>query len=179
MRCIILFLLAFNLHLSAAINAKVENGYLTYGNETYDSLQVNGYATLHGTIVTHVLQVNGTLSASQAKFGEIHVNGQATLSNCTIDRKSLVSGSISAISTIFQQELSLASDNSVFESCTLSTLRVLKMKNNAPQTVTLDGTTHVIGLITFESGNGKVIAGPECQITQGSIIGGKLQKSPS
>jgi len=43
--------------------------------------------------------------------------------------------------------------------------------------IELKGNTQVIGLITFEAGNGQVIAGPECQITQGSVIGGKLQKS--
>ena len=178
MRQLVLFILAFTLHLSAA-NNQVENGLLAYGNETYDSLQVNGSAKLNGTIVTQLLQVNGSLVASNAKIGELHVNGQAALDKCTVSKKSMVSGTLSASFTTFDQELTLASDNSAFETCTLSSIRVMKSKDNISQTVLLGGSTKVTGLITFESGNGQVVAGPDCQITQASVVGGKLQKSSS
>jgi hypothetical protein len=94
-----------------------------------------------------------------------------------VSRKSQVKGSVAATSSNFQQELDLAAHNSVFESCYLASLRILKIKDNVPQIIELKGNTRVIGLITFEAGNGQVIASPECQITQGSVIGGKLQKS--
>ena len=176
MRQFILFLLACTLHLSAA-NNQVGNGLMAYGNETYDSLQVNGSAKLNGTVVKELLQVNGSLVASNAKIGELHVNGQAALDKCTVSKKSMVSGTIAAAFTTFDQELALASDNSTFETCRLSSIRVMKSKENNSQTIMLGGSTKVIGLITFESGTGQVIAGPDCEIKEASVIGGKLQKS--
>lgn len=150
-------------------------GYLNYGNEILNSVQVNGYVTLNGTTILQQLQVNGSLSANQAQIGAMMVNGQASLNNCTVKNKSVVAGSLTAMLSTFSDEITLASDNSTFDACTIASIRV--RKNNAiPPTIELKGKTKVTGLITFESGNGQVIASPDSQISAAQITGGELKK---
>lgn len=152
-------------------------GYLTYGNETLNSVQVNGFVTLNGTTILQQLQVNGSLSANQAQIGAMIVNGQASLNNCTVKNKSTVAGSISAMLSTFNDEITLDSNNSTFDACTIASIRVRKNKNNAiPPTIELKGKTKVSGMITFESGNGQVIASPDSQITSQQLTGGELKR---
>lgn len=152
-------------------------GYLTYGNEILNSIQVNGFVTLNGTTILQQLQVNGSLSANQAQIGEMVVNGQASLNNCTVKNKSVVAGSLSAMLSTFNDEITLDSNNSTFDGCTIVSIRVRKNKNSAiPPTIELKGKTKVSGMITFESGNGQVIASPDSQISTAKIVGGVLQR---
>ncbi len=176
MRFITLLILAFNLQISASPQNQVANGYLTYGKEVFKSLQINGYVTLNGTTVLELLQVNGSATATKAKLGEVQVNGQALFSHCTVKDKCTVRGSISAFSSTFENPILLTTDHSVFDSCSVMSVNVLKGKDNITQTIDLKGKTKVMGQISFESGSGQVNAGPDCQITDASVIGGKLMK---
>ncbi|MBS0647920.1 MAG: hypothetical protein JSS10_01690 [Verrucomicrobia bacterium] len=152
-------------------------GYLTYGNEILNSVQVNGFVTLNGTTILQQLQVNGSLSAHQAQIGEMMVNGQASLNSCTVKNKSTVIGSLSAMLSTFNNEITLTSDHSAFDGCTIASIRVSKNKNSSiPPMIELKGKTKVTGLITFESGNGQVMASPDSQISAAQIAGGTLQK---
>jgi hypothetical protein len=175
MRLLAFLMLTFS--LSAAPTNQVENGFLTYGNETLNSLQINGYVTLNGTTIINLLQVNGSLTATQAQIGEMNVQGQASLNNCTVKNKSMVAGSLVALLSTFNAEVTLASDNSVFDTCSIASIRVRKNNNNLPQIIELKGKTQIIGQITFESGKGQVIASPESQLSPASVIGGTIKKS--
>jgi hypothetical protein len=172
----LLALLMLTFCLSAAPN-QIENGFLNYGNETVNSLQVNGYVNLNGTTITNLLQVNGSLTATQAQIGEMNVQGQASLNNCTVKNKSMVAGSLTALLSSFNDEVTLLSDNSAFDTCSIASIRVRKSQNNVPQIIELKGKSKVTGPITFESGSGQVIASPESQISPASVIGGMLKKS--
>jgi hypothetical protein len=174
MRLLTLLVLAFSFQLSAAPKDQVANGNLTYGQEVFNSLQINGFVTLTGTTILQRLQVNGNLSASNAQIGELHSNGQASLSHCQVKGKCTVTGSLKGFYTSFDQPIVLTSDNSVFDSCSITSIQVLKSKDNITQTVEIKGKTNIIGLISFESGNGQVLACRECQVKESNIVGGKL-----
>jgi hypothetical protein len=176
MRLLTLMLLVLTLQISASEKNQVANGNLTYGKELFHSLQVNGFATLNGTTVTQRVQVNGSITATNAQIGELNVNGQATLSHCTVKNKTTITGSLTGSSTNFEDAVILTSDYSVFEACSLTSIRVHKTKDDVTQKIELKGKTKVLGLITFESGNGQVVACHECQIKAESVIGGKLIK---
>ncbi|HUD01987.1 MAG TPA: hypothetical protein VMR37_06645 [Rhabdochlamydiaceae bacterium] len=176
MRLLTILLLAFSLQISASSKNQVANGNLTYGKEVFNSLQVNGFVTLNGTTITQRLQVNGSVTASNAQVGELNVNGQASLSHCIVKDKSTVTGSLNGSFSTFEDAITLTSDLSVFDGCSLTSLKVLKTKDDVTQKIELKGKTKIIGLITFESGTGQVVACHECQIKPESVIGGKLIK---
>ena len=175
MRLLTLLMASFCLWATTGIQAA--DGYLNYGNEILSSLQINGYVNLNGTTITNLLQVNGSLTANQARIGEMQVFGQASLNNCIVKNKSIVTGSLNAFLSIFTNEVTLASDNSIFDSCSIASVHVRNTKNNVPQRIELKGKTMVMGLITFESGTGQVIASPDSQISAKQIAGGTLNKT--
>lgn len=154
----------------------VSHGSLVYGNEMVNRVQSNGFVTLNGTQVTEHLQVNGRLKAEEAEIEAMQVNGQATLDRCSIFQKSSVCGSLIATLSKFSDELSVSSEKVFFDSCTLNTLQIIKVNGyQGVQIVELRGKTKINGSIVFESGNGEIIADPECEIT-GNIVGGKVRK---
>lgn len=176
MRWLSLLVLAFSFQLFAAPKNQVANGNLTYGQEIFDTLQINGTVALNGTMILQRLQVNGSVAATNAQIGELHVNGLAALSHCTVKDKCTVTGSLKGSFSTFEKAIALASDNSSFDVCTISSIQVLKTKDNVTQTIELKGKTELAGLISFESGNGQVIASKECPIKEAQVIGGKLIK---
>ena len=175
MRWLSLLALVFSCHLFAAKN-QVADGNLTYGQEIFDTLQINGFVALNGTIVLQKLQVNGSVAATNAQIGELHVNGQAALSHCTVKDKCTVIGSLKGSFSTFEKAILLTSDHSSFDVCTIASIQVLKSKDRVTQTIELKGKTEVTGLISFDSGNGQVIASKECPIKENQVTGGKLIK---
>jgi hypothetical protein len=176
MRLLILFMLAFSLQLFGSAKNQVANGNLTYGQEIFDSLQINGSVALNGTMVLQRLQVNGTLAATNAQIGELQIKGQAALSHCVVKDKCTVTGSLKGSFSTFEKEITLTSDSSVFDSCSIVSIHVLKTKDHVTQTIEIKGKTNLTGLISFESGNGQVIACRECAIKEANVVGGKLIK---
>ena len=174
MRWLSLLALFFSFQLFAAPKNQIANGNLTYGQEIFDTLQINGTATLNGTIILQRLQVNGSVSATNAQIGELQVYGQAVLSHCTVKDKCAVTGSIKGAFCDFEKAITLTSDNSSFDVCTIASIQVLKTKDHVTQTIELKGKTEITGLISFESGNGQVIASKESPIKEANVIGGKL-----
>ena len=159
-----------------ATGTGVSHGNLTYGTETVTTVKNNGCVTLNGTKVTEHLQVDGQLKAVNAQIEEMHVNGQATLDRCSISKKSAVCGSLIATLSQFADTLSVSSEKVVFNSCTLNALHIARVANQqGAQIIELKGKTKVNGPITFEAGNGEVIADPGCEIV-GNLIGGKVRK---
>lgn len=155
----------------------VSHGHSTYGTETVATVKTNGCVALNGTKVTQYLQVNGQLKAANAQIEEMHVKGQAALDRCSVSKKSAVCGSLIATLSQFADTLSVSSDKAVFNSCTLNALHIARVANQqGAQIIELRGKTKVNGPITFEAGNGEVIADPGCEIV-GDLIGGKVRKS--
>jgi hypothetical protein len=175
MRWLSLLALVFSCHLFAAKN-QTASGNLTYGQEIFDTLQINGSVALNGTIILQRLQVNGGVAATNAQIGELLVNGLAVLSHCTVKDKCTVTGSLKGSFSTFEKAIALASDNSSFDTCTITSIQVLKSKDNVTQTIELKGKTVVMGHISFEAGDGQVIASKECPIKEAQVIGGKLIK---
>ena len=176
MRWLIALVLAFSLPLFSAAKNQVANGNLTYGQEIFDTLQINGFVTLSGTVILQRLQVNGSVTATNAQIGELHVNGQASLSHTIVKDRCTVTGSIKGSFSTFEKVIALTSDNSSFDACKITAIQVLKTKDNVIQTIELKGKTEVAGLISFESGNGQVNASRESSIKEAQVIGGKLNK---
>ena len=176
MTCFTIFQLSAGDNMSNYTGKGVNHGTQTYGKETVDEIQANGFVKLNGTKVTEHLQVNGRLKAEDAQIEEMQVNGQVTLDNCTVRQKSIVCGALVAISSKFADELSISSERVVFNSCALSSLRILRVGGyQGVQVVELRGKTKINGPITFESGNGEIIADPDSEIMD-TVIGGKIRK---
>ncbi len=154
----------------------VRHGTQIYGKDTVDEIQVNGFVKLEGTKVLDHLQVNGCLKAENAKIEEMQVNGQATLDHCFIKQKSVICGALVATSSQFDNELSVSSERVIFNSCVLSSLRILRVGGyQGTQAVELRGKTKINSSIIFESGNGEVIVDSDSEII-GTVIGGKIRK---
>jgi hypothetical protein len=175
MRWLSLLLLAFSFQLFAAKN-QTASGNLIYGQEVFDTLQINGSVALNGTMILQKLQVNGSVAATNAQIEELLVNGQAALSHCIVKDKCTVVGSLKGSFSTFEKAIALTSDNSSFDVCTITSIQVLKTKDNVTQTIELKGKTELSGLISFEAGNGQVIASKECTIKESQVVGGKLIK---
>lgn len=174
MRLLASILLVFTLHLSAAPKDQAANGNLTYGQEVFNTLQVNGFVTLNGTTILQRLQVNGRLNATNVQMGALSSHGEATLSHCKVKDLCNVTGTLKAYDTTFEELVTLISNNSTFDACSIDSIDVLKTRETIPQTIELKGKTTVTGTITFDSENGQVIACKECQIAESNIVGGKL-----
>lgn len=176
----------------AIFQLSMTHGRQTYGKETIDKVDVNGFVKLEGTHVSESLQVNGRLKAEDAQIGEMLVNGTATLNRCTvkemrvngravldhstIKQKSVVCGTLQPSFSNFQDEITISSEKVIFNSCVLKSLRILKDKDDhLVQVVELKGKTTVDGSIIFESGKGEVIISSDSIIT-GAIVGGKIRK---
>ena len=158
------------------MDKSINHGSQTYGKETVEEIQANGFVKLDGTKVTSYLQVNGCLKAENAQIEEMQINGQASLDRCLVKQKSVVCGALSASDSKFSDDLSVSSERTSFNSCALSSLHILQVGGyHGVQVVELRGKTKINGNISFESGNGEVIAGPNVEIT-GDIIGGRFRK---
>lgn len=168
--------LCFIFLLFAKDNIQAQNSYglVSYGKESIDEINHNGNIKLDGTQVRH-LQVNGLLEARYAQIEEMQVNGNTILDNCSIKQKSSIYGYLQANNSNFFDELSVASEEIVLNSCSLKSVRMLKTSNYPrEQVVKLTGKTKITGSIIFDDKNGKVIVGPNCEI--GEVIGGKIVK---
>jgi len=176
MRYLTLLLLVFFLPLAASPRNETAGGNLSYGQEMFDNLKVNGFVTLNGTTIVERLQMNGRLNATNAQIGDLHANGYINLYRCTVKGQSTVKGSLSGFFSTFEQPITLTSANSVFDSCSISSIHVLQKNHATTQNIELKGDTHLTGSITFEAGNGQVIVPKESPIDESRIVGGKLIK---
>lgn len=154
----------------------INHGSQTYGKETIEKIQANGFVKLDGTRVRDHLQVNGRLKAKDAQIEEMQINGQATLDRSLIKQKSAVCGALIATDSTFEEELSVSSERALFDSCDLTSLRILRVGGyDGLQVVEMRGKTRIKGSITFESGKGEIITDPSVEISD-RVIGGKIRK---
>ena len=171
-----IFQLSAEENMSSYITKNINHGSQTYGAEVVEEIQANGYVKLNGTTVTTYLQVNGRLEAENSQIEKMQVNGQATIHHCLIKQKSIICGALIAKNSTFTDELSISSEKVTLDSCSLTSLHILKVGGYfGVQIVELKGSTQINGPIIFQSGNGEVIADPNCEII-GGVIGGKIRK---
>ncbi len=174
--CFVANKLLAGVSMSSYTEKTTNYGMQTYGKETLDKIQANGFVKLNGTKITEYLQINGRLKADYAQIEKMTINGQGDINNCFVRQKSLVCGTLIATSSKFSDELSVSSEIVVFNSCALSSLRILSVGGyQGVQVVELRGATQINGPITFESGQGEVLLDPDSEII-GKIIGGKIIK---
>ena len=163
--------------LASRVNkSQTASGNLTYGQEVFDTLQVNGFLTLNGTTIQQRLEVNGNLTANAAQIGELQVKGEAILSHSAVKDKCTVTGAIKAAFSTFEKEIMLTSNHSTFDECKITAIQVKKTRDSVTQTLELKGKTEVTELITFESGRGQVNASSDNNIKESQVIGGKLYR---
>lgn len=151
------------------------NGNISYGKDTINNLDVNGMVKLDGTKITDSLKVNGYLQASKAQIEKMQINGNAILNKCSVNQKSVVRGFLQAKNSSFSDEISIYSENAVFDSCSIKSIFIHDTKSYGKQILELKGKTKVTGTITFEKGEGEVIVGPSCEI--GDVIGAKIKSA--
>ena len=174
--CFTIFQLSAGGNMLISANPKMSYGNQSYGKETIDEIQANGFIKLDGTKITGYLQVNGHLKAVDAQIEEMQINGRVTLDNCVINQKSNVSGALEATNSKFVEELSISSERVIIDSCSLRSLRISQVGGyHGVQVVEIRGTTKIHGSIIFEESNGEVIVDPDSEII-GSVIGGKIRK---
>lgn len=159
------------------LSAENNNNYKQiYNTEIVETIQANGLVKLNETRVTNYLHTNGCLKAKNSQIEEMQINGRANLDHCLIKQKSMICGALIAKNSQFTDVLSVSSEKVLFDSCALTSLYILDNKQYFDsQVVELKGNTQISGPIIFHSGNGEVIAGPDCKI-MGDIIGGKIRK---
>lgn len=148
-------------------------GNPTYGKETLESLNASGVIVLEQTTVTTSTEINGTLEATGATFDTLTVNGTCKLTDCKITGKTLINGLLEADKTVFEDEISIASNKIVLNNCQVKNILVRKSAET-DQVVQLRGKTEVDGDIQFESGQGGLITDPAVTL-KGKILGGEIR----
>jgi len=157
-------------------NQNISSGIVSYGKETMDSLEGNGFISLDGTQVRGKVSVNGNLKAQNATIGFLVCNGHANLQDCVIFGTSEVKGFMNAAKTEFQAGIIAGTQKIYLTDCATESLTIKDVSwAIGPQSVELKGNTVVKGSIIFESNKGVVYLSDQSRIL-GKVIGGNVEK---
>lgn len=116
------------------------------------------------------LKVSGVASLTGNSLETLEVNGVATLHNVTVQNTTTINGMLTAQGCSFDT-IEISTQEMVLSDCSVRSIMVRPTSSAKAQVVTLSGTT-VAESITFEQGNGMVVAA-QGSVVQGSVIGGK------
>ncbi len=153
------------------VKEEVSIGIHRFGKETVDAINADGSVSLDGTKVKGLVEVNGTLSSQNATVGKIDVNGHVNLKDTLIEEDALVNGAFTAERCHFRKTVSVSGLNPVLKNCKVGSVYVRKtISANIVQVLRLEDGTKIEGDVIFESKNGRVVMGPNCEI-KGNIIG--------
>lgn len=156
------------------MNTNYKYGSQSYGKETLSSIQANGSLILDGTKVLGLVQVNGSLDADEANIESLHINGRADIKNSLIKNGTKVDGALIANNTMFQHELSVASQKITLGTCSVDTLIVREVAGFAGiQVVDLRSGSKITGSVNFESGHGEIWLSSNSEVS-GEITGAKV-----
>jgi hypothetical protein len=152
-----------------------------------DDLNVDGSTSLNGTTVTNTVTANGSLRANHSILNKVTANGSAQIRNSEIKghlccsgsadiykskvNTATISGSLFAVTTIFAEQLSLATDKTILQSSQTKDV-IIQVVNNHEE-LYLQNNTIVEGNITFLSGKGLVFKSDNSKII-GKVRGGKI-----
>lgn len=151
-------------------------GAAQLNNEVYDTLTVNGAASLNHVTVHQIMHLNGSMRAHDVKVGgPLIINGSAALHNTHVAKVTEVNGALAAFNSTLSDIWASADELSLTES---TTGPIILRKQTKPihteQRVILDHVT-VNGDITFEQGGGRVVSSRGAVI-KGTIIGGVYEE---
>ena len=145
-----------------------------YGTETIESLQVSGLAKLHGTTITHTLQVTGSLISLYAHLNTVEIVGEANLTDTHVEKEATITGSLQAVRSTFDRHLNLLTQKAVFTNCKAKSLLIRQDGAfKGKQIVELKQGTIINDSIVFEGGKGEIHLYPGSQIL-GPVTGGKV-----
>lgn len=148
-----------------------------YGKETVERIEKNGAVYLNGTKVTGRVNVNGSMNAKEAEMESLQVNGSADLNKSVIVKNCTVNGTLNATNTIFQAEVSVASEHVILSQCQVASLKIKKLTGfSGNQIVELRDGTKITGPINFESGNGVIWLSPTSEVNEEQVTGIKFYK---
>lgn len=158
-------------------NASTINGYAQISNKTFDSLSINGTAELTNITIYKKLQVRGRLDGTTIVVeGGLDINGSAELHDVKIKGITVSSGFLEATKSIFN-DIFIATKIMQLCDCLVQSIIVKPNSTGCGQdTVQIVELTNTIvnGSITFENGNGRVIAKKDSKVI-GKIVGGVLE----
>jgi hypothetical protein len=154
----------------------ISSGLVSYGKETVDTLQGNGFVSLDGTTVRSKLEVNGSLKAVDARVGFLLCNGYASLQNSIIHGSSEIKGFMSAVNTQFEGLIVATTQKIYLTDCITESITIKEAGwTIGSQSISLQGHTTVKGSIIFESNQGVIYLSEHSKIL-GQVIGGRIEK---
>jgi hypothetical protein len=166
------------------------------GETHFEQVSVEGLAKVMGNTTiedsqVNMLQVYGALTIQDCVVqGLVLAYGHARILNATLKDTLKLSGYLTATNTIFQKDLQITSEKVVFDEVSAQDIYIHKLepkkkkklsgkgpveKQPRIQKLTLKGKTHIQGSISFESGEGVVVLGPDAQVA-GEVIGATIQR---
>lgn len=118
--------------------------------------------------------INGIANFNNRSFENLTVNGVANLKDVVVKHTAVINGVLKATNATFNL-ISISTTSLYLNNCKVNTIIVRQTDPRKEQILELIDT-HVGQSITFEQGNGKVIAN-KGTIIEGQIIGGVLVDS--
>lgn len=150
-------------------------GCQKYGAESVEAIYKNGSVILEATQVLRSVFVNGSLRANGASMNTLEVNGGVELNNCLVSNATIVNGSLNAQSTEFQGEVSVASQKTIFKSCTVSSLVLREVDGyTGTQIIDLRDGTKVIGSVVVCGGNGEIWLSQDSTVSLNDVSGARV-----
>lgn len=148
-------------------------GSATLRNKSFERLTVNGSAQLQDVVVRSKATINGSLDIRGGNFENLDVNGSANLQKTSVHALMHINGGLHAYEGTFDA-ISIATTDMELSNCTVDTILVRRSDPWKEQVIRLVDSV-VNKDITFEQGNGKVIANKK-SVIKGKIIGGLLEQ---
>jgi predicted acyltransferase (DUF342 family) len=128
-------------------------GNVIINQVTLGCMSINGTAQLNGTTFTGDLMLTGPLKATGVKFMGMNVTGPVSLENSQVLGNAQIIGPLSALSSVFQQTLTVTSDNVLLSETT--TKDIIIDSSRQTSTLILNNST-VNGNITFRGSRGSL-----------------------
>lgn len=114
---------------------------------------------------TGVVKLSNTTALSLINYGDAQFTG------CLFIKTVSNQGILVAENTKFQDVFSISGGKTILNSCELSHIQI--NDQDATPFIQLNGDTHVLGSIVFQTGRGKLIIGPAVRI-DGDVVGGEF-----
>jgi predicted acyltransferase (DUF342 family) len=128
-------------------------GNVVINHVTLGCMSINGTATLNRTTFKGDLLLTGPLKATGVKFMGLNVTGSVSMENSQVLGNAQIIGPLTAMSSVFQQTLTVTSDNVLLSETT--TKDIIVESSRQPSTLILNNST-VNGNITFRGSHGNL-----------------------
>lgn len=158
--------------------ANLNHSLKVMGPLTLKHTNIKGETVVYGPFIGQELNLNllivyGSSKIKNTRVGEISIYGPLSIASSKVSGPTTVKGPIHSKKTVFQKDISVASNIATFEDTTFQNIEIQRTDEiiHKSPVVYLKGKTIVEGDIIFASGDGKVIADKNVQI-KGTIKGG-------